>query len=74
MLHNASIDLNKVKNNIEQAIHSKLLILGQSSGHAELHATAAYSLYQLHDIISKELESRTQLTAAKSTKAKAEAH
>ena len=38
MLHNAQIDLNAIKKNIEMAIHSKLLIFQQGSGRSELAA------------------------------------
>ena len=69
MLHNANVDLNKVLANIEQAIHSKLLILGQSSGHAEMHATSFASLLALQESI---LAAIAKQTTAKPTKAKAD--
>lgn len=71
MLHNAQVDLKKVLANIEQAIHSKLLILGQSSGHAELHATAFASLLRIRDELTEAI-AKAEQTPVKSTKTKTE--
>lgn len=38
MMHNNTIDLTKVLENVEGAIFSKLLILNQGSGRCEQHA------------------------------------
>ena len=70
MLHNANVNLEKVLHNIEEALYSKFLILGQGSGRAELHAESTYALTQLHTWVSVELAKRAQ-TSAK-VKAKAE--
>ena len=46
MIHNNMINLEKVKSNIEDAIFSKLLNIGQTSGRAELHSAGFNSLVE----------------------------
>ena len=69
MLHNAIVDLHKVKANLEGALHSKLLQLHSSSGHAETHVTGFNNLIVAIKHVEEEIERRT----AKPTKGKAAA-
>ena len=70
MLHNAQVNYDVVLKNIEEALVSKFLILGQGSGRAELHAESTLALTQLHDWVSAEKAKNTQASAK--VKAKAE--
>lgn len=51
MLHNSMIDLNKVSNNLKEAINSKLLNMGANSGRCEMHVAGFADLVKAHGII-----------------------
>lgn len=69
MLHNANVDYDVVKKNLEEALYSKLLNMGQNSGKCEMHAAGFVHLTEALKIVNEAI-SKTQ-TAAKA-KAKAE--
>ena len=70
MLHNTTVDLNKVKSNLEEALESQLRMMQQNSGRAGQFAPMFVSIFEavekidwvIRDKLNKEKE------AAKATK------
>ena len=53
MIHNNMINLETVKKNLEDAIFSKLLNIGQTSGRAEMHSPGFNALVESLQHIEK---------------------